>query len=111
MTVRLPPSMTNSSSSEAYTIDFRETAPAAAHETMYVGDPNSARHGGLAVGVPGELRGLEKAHALWGSLPWKDLVAPAVKLAKGWRVQKELERRIGVRTHVLLRVERVNEAA
>ena len=67
MTVRLPPNST-SDSSEVWTIDFRERAPLAAHETMYVADPNTARWGGLAVGVPGELRGLEKAHQLWGSM-------------------------------------------
>lgn len=99
MTVRLPPSMTNttSNSSEVYTIDFREVAPLAAHEKMYVGQPDAARWGGLSVGVPGELRGLKKAHELWGTLSWKELVAPAAKVAQGWKVQKELERRIKVR--------------
>lgn len=33
-------------------IDFRETAPAAATEDMYVKDGNLAQVGGLAVGVP-----------------------------------------------------------
>jgi gamma-glutamyltranspeptidase/glutathione hydrolase/leukotriene-C4 hydrolase len=33
-------------------IDFRETAPAAAHKDMYVDDPSKAQVGGLAVGVP-----------------------------------------------------------
>ena len=95
MTVRLPPNST-SDSSEVWTIDFRERAPLAAHETMYVADPNTARWGGLAVGVPGELRGLEKAHQLWGSMPWKELVMPVAELAKGWMVQKELERRLSM---------------
>ena len=95
MTVRLPPSSPNASS-EVFTIDFREMAPAFAHERMYVDDPVLARWGGLAVGVPGELRGLKKAHDMWGTLPWKELVQPSVELAKGWRVQKELERRIEV---------------
>lgn len=36
-------------------IDFRETAPAAANETMYVDDPTKSTIGGLAVGVPGAL--------------------------------------------------------
>ncbi|KAI9068256.1 gamma-glutamyltranspeptidase [Trametes sanguinea] len=93
MTVRVPP--TNASaSSEVYAIDFRETAPALSNKTMYVEDPLSARWGGLAVGVPGELRGLEEAHRRWGKLPWKRLVEPAAQLAAGWTVQDELARRI-----------------
>ncbi|KAF7793829.1 hypothetical protein EIP86_004950 [Pleurotus ostreatoroseus] len=93
MTVRLPPNSTNGSS-EVWTIDFRETAPAAAHKDMYVHQPNLARWGGLAVGVPGELRGLQKVHELWGRLPWSKLVEPSVVIARGWKVSKELERRI-----------------
>ncbi|KAI0355646.1 gamma-glutamyltranspeptidase [Trametes cingulata] len=93
MTVRIPPSSANASS-EVYAVDFRETAPALSNKTMYVEDPLAARWGGLAVGVPGELRGLEAAHKRWGRLPWKRLVQPAVDLAQGWTVQVELARRI-----------------
>lgn len=95
MVVRIPPSITNGSS-EVYSIDFRETAPALANKTMYIQDPRSSMFGGLAVGVPGELRGLEEIHKRWGKLSWKELVEPAVELAKGWRVPVELARRIEV---------------
>ncbi|GBE81194.1 Gamma-glutamyltranspeptidase 1 [Sparassis crispa] len=93
MTVRIPPSSPNASS-EVYSIDFREAAPAAANSTMYVNNPIASLIGGLAVGVPGELRGLQEAHKRWGSLPWSTLVHPSVEAAKGWRVPKELARRI-----------------
>ena len=63
---------------------------------MFQKDPMSSLFGGLAVGVPGELRGLEEAHKRWGSLPWKTLVKPAADLAKGWAVPTELARRIEV---------------
>ncbi|OBZ68184.1 Gamma-glutamyltranspeptidase 1 [Grifola frondosa] len=93
MTVRIPPS-SEGASSEVYTIDFREVAPALSNTTMYVNDPEASRWGGLAVGVPGELRGLEEAHRRWGTLPWNKLVQPAMELASGWKVGKELARRI-----------------
>ena len=44
-------------------------------------------------GVPGELRGLEHLHKKYGSLPWKQLVLPAVKVARyGFRVTEDLVR-------------------
>ena len=95
MVVRIPPSITNGSS-EVYSIDFRETAPALANKTMYIQNPQSSMFGGLAVGVPGELRGLEEAHKRWGKLSWAELVLPSAQLAKGWRVPVELARRIEV---------------
>ena len=36
----------------------------------------------MAVGVPGTVAGLWEAHQKLGSLPWEELVAPAVKLAR-----------------------------
>lgn len=95
MTVRIPPTSPHGSS-EVFTIDFRETAPASANNTMYHNNPKAARWGGLASGVPGELRGLEEAHRRWGTLPWSTLVQPSVDLASGWIVSLELERRIQV---------------
>ncbi|KAG1751511.1 gamma-glutamyltranspeptidase [Suillus paluster] len=93
MTVRIPPS-SEGGSSEVYTIDFRETAPALANSTMYKDDPDAARWGGLSVGVPGEMRGLQEAHRRWGTLPWARLVQPSVDLAAEWTVDIELARRL-----------------
>jgi gamma-glutamyltranspeptidase/glutathione hydrolase len=77
-------------------IDFREMAPAAAFETMYsppLSNANLSLYGGLASGVPGELRGLEYLHQHYGSLPWKRLVQPSIKLARyGWKVNEDLVR-------------------
>lgn len=71
----------------ATTFDFREKAPLAATERMYLGLDglvvnNSNHRSLLSVGVPGTVAGLYKAHQELGSLPWADLVAPAVKLAR-----------------------------
>lgn len=71
----------------ATTFDFREKAPLAATDSMYLGLDgrivNNSNHAGpLAVGVPGTVAGLFKAHQELGLLPWADLVAPAIKLAR-----------------------------
>ncbi len=81
---------------DATSFNFRETAPAAAREEMFL-DPsgevraNSNHDGPLSVGVPGTVAGLWAAHQRFGSLPWKDLVQPAVDLAEnGFPVTWEL---------------------
>ncbi|KAF8587807.1 gamma-glutamyltranspeptidase [Ramaria rubella] len=74
-------------------IDFRETMPAAGNETMYQNssDPTASTIGGLAVGVPGELRGWEQLHKRHGKLPWKKLFEPAIGIAKtGFEVDAAL---------------------
>jgi gamma-glutamyltranspeptidase / glutathione hydrolase len=45
-----------------------------------VGDRNV--QGATAVAVPGVVSGMGLAHAEYGRMPWRDLVAPAVKLAQ-----------------------------
>jgi gamma-glutamyltranspeptidase/glutathione hydrolase len=39
--------------------------------------------GGASVAVPGAALGLEQAHRSFGTLPWRDLFAPAIELARG----------------------------
>lgn len=71
----------------ATTFNFREKAPAAATARMYLGADgeivdDSNHEGPLSVGVPGTVAGLYLAHQRLGRLPWRDLVEPAVKLAR-----------------------------
>lgn len=67
-------------------IDFRERAPAAAGHDMYLdaqGKPtNDSVVGYRASGVPGTVAGLAYAHGKYGKTAWKDLVQPAVDLAR-----------------------------
>jgi gamma-glutamyltranspeptidase/glutathione hydrolase/leukotriene-C4 hydrolase len=54
----------------------------AKHQDMYAADPTKKFKGALAMGVPGELAGLHAAWSRYGRLPWRDLVAPAIRLAR-----------------------------
>ena len=67
-------------------LDYRETAPMAATETMYQAADGSVVDalslvGNLAAGVPGTVRGLWAAHRRYGVRPWAELVGPAIALA------------------------------
>jgi gamma-glutamyltranspeptidase / glutathione hydrolase len=83
---------------ETATLDYRETAPLAASRDMYLDEAGNLTEksevGHLSVGVPGTVRGLWDAHQRMGSLPWSDLVAPAIELAKGVAVHERLRRAI-----------------
>jgi gamma-glutamyltranspeptidase/glutathione hydrolase len=60
---------------------------------MYSGNIAGSLYGGLASGVPSELRGLQYIHEKWGQLNWKEVVMPAVHVARdGWKVGEDLVR-------------------
>ncbi|CAG0896158.1 unnamed protein product [Cyprideis torosa] len=52
----------NQSEGRAYALDAREAAPLGATRDMFTGTPESSTRGGLAIAVPGELRGYQMAH-------------------------------------------------
>lgn len=69
---------------KATTIDARETAPKAATQDMYHGNPRLSSVGGLSVAVPGEIKGYAKAKELFGnpSVSWESLIRPSIELAR-----------------------------
>lgn len=78
------------------TLDFRETAPAAAMEAMYLDSTGQviagdSETGARSSGVPGTVAGLYTLWQEYGSLPWEDLVRLAADLAdSGFVVDREL---------------------
>ena len=72
---------------ETHFLDFREKAPGKASATMYQDSqgnviPNLSRVGYLASGVPGSVKGLVQAHTQFGKLSLKQVMAPAIRLAR-----------------------------
>ncbi|NOZ93712.1 MAG: gamma-glutamyltransferase [Acidobacteria bacterium] len=92
-----------------YTLDFRETAPAAATSGMFLdrkGRPVAERSlvGPLAAGVPGSPAGLWTLHHRFGKLPWPTVVAPAMWLARdGFVVSERLARDLEASRDLLAR--------
>jgi gamma-glutamyltranspeptidase/glutathione hydrolase len=67
-------------------LDYREKAPAKASTNMYLDKegnviPKLSTDGHLAAGVPGSVDGMVEAHKKYGTLPWKELVQPAIDYA------------------------------
>ena len=68
-------------------LDYREKAPAKAHRDMYLAKdgnviPDKSTLGALSVGVPGTIAGLFAVHQKFGSLPFAELIQPAIDLAR-----------------------------
>jgi len=62
----------------------REPAPMETIDVVFDGSEAQVfRIGAASVAVPGTLAGLEAAHRAFGSLPWPELVQPAVRFARG----------------------------
>ncbi len=80
----------------AVAVNFRETAPAAATATMFLGpdgqvDRTRATRSLLSTAVPGSVAGLALAQRCYGRLPLAQVMAPAIRLAaQGFPVSREL---------------------
>ncbi|MEP6573813.1 MAG: gamma-glutamyltransferase [Gemmatimonadota bacterium] len=80
-------------------LDYREMAPAGASRDMYLdanGEPtDKSLTGHLAAGVPGAVAGLTEAHHKFGKLPFAQVIAPAIALARdGFIVDDHRQRSI-----------------
>jgi gamma-glutamyltranspeptidase/glutathione hydrolase len=67
-------------------LDYREKAPAASSPTMFLDSAGNvmrgkSEKGHRSAGVPGSVAGMFESHAKFGSLPWRELVQPAIDLA------------------------------
>src|SRR5690348_2974928 len=83
-----------------HALDFREAAPSGATRSMYVDSAGNVLESSLtghrSVGVPGSVAGLYEAHRRFGHLAWKELVEPAVGLARdGYTLDGARSRQIG----------------
>ncbi len=89
MVIRLP-------DGRAFALDYRETAPAAATRSMFLGAdgkvvPMRSREGHLAAGVPGAVAGMTEALRRFGSMSLDRVMAPAIRLAaQGFAVDSAL---------------------
>ena len=75
------------SDAKTHFLDFREKAPGKASATMYQDKegnvvPGLSRLGYLASGVPGSVKGLVHAQEQFGKLTLKQVMAPAIRLAR-----------------------------
>jgi gamma-glutamyltranspeptidase/glutathione hydrolase len=77
---------------ETECVEYREAAPGVSTPETFTKLTATSR-GHLSVGVPGTVRGLALAHEKFGSRPWQELVAPAVRLAEdGFEIDAHLAR-------------------
>lgn len=81
-------------------IDFNSIAPDAARSDMFAPGPagklrDSIHHGWLAAGVPGTLAGMELALRRFGTIRFREALAPAMKFAReGFEIDAAFARAI-----------------
>jgi gamma-glutamyltranspeptidase/glutathione hydrolase len=74
-------------SGETAALDARETAPASARTANYLDGagkpiPGASTIGPRAIAVPSLVQGLYELHQKYGSLEWKELLKPAIRLCR-----------------------------
>jgi len=84
-------------------VDYREKAPAAATRDMYLDAqgnviPDASEIGYKSIGVPGSVAGMVYAERKYGKLALKEVMAPAIKLARDgyeltWEEARDLHER------------------
>jgi gamma-glutamyltranspeptidase / glutathione hydrolase len=79
--------LVRTASDEDHFLDFREKAPAASSRDMYLdAQGNVIKDAGTlgyrSVAVPGSVAGMVYARKKWAKLPLKQLMAPAIRLAR-----------------------------
>ncbi|XP_029019726.1 gamma-glutamyltransferase 5a isoform X1 [Betta splendens] len=64
-------------------INSRETVPRKFNSNLLKSCSNTLSNSGSQwIGVPGEIRGYEQAHRLYGKLPWATLFQPTIQMAR-----------------------------
>jgi gamma-glutamyltranspeptidase/glutathione hydrolase len=97
----------NTVDKKVYAFDFREIAPVLATGDMFLTDdgktqPLLSQEGVFAVATPGLVAGLYDIHKRFGKLPWKDIIQPAIDLARnGFPLYEQLYVALQDRKHVL----------
>jgi len=75
---------------QVFALDYREKAPARSQRDMYLDGAGNVTEasttGALAAGVPGSVAGLAEMHRRFGRLPWRELLEPAIRLARDGHV-------------------------
>jgi gamma-glutamyltranspeptidase/glutathione hydrolase len=89
-------------------LDFREKAPLAASADMYLDAEDRVTDAGvighLASGVPGSVAGMREAWDRLGTMPWSDLLQPAIRLARdGFVIGSRHLASVGPRSEDILR--------
>ncbi|XP_060862916.1 scoloptoxin SSD14-like [Metopolophium dirhodum] len=86
-------SIYNATTKKVMSIDARETAPSGATDSMFVKEPKNSVLGGLAVAVPGELKGYSTIYNLYGGhVSWPSLFEPTIQLCEeGMLISNRLE--------------------
>jgi gamma-glutamyltranspeptidase / glutathione hydrolase / leukotriene-C4 hydrolase len=83
----------NSSAKKTVFVDARETAPSGATRDMFTSDTTASVNGGLAIAIPGELKGLYLAwQSQGGGVSWERIVTPSSLLAERWIISPTVAR-------------------